>query len=156
MSNKDKLDEFYNAMKERGYTVKLYPLSVDSIVYRLSHIVTSENYYHYVIDERTILDAPIDYLINLIEKEFKQLKDSESEVHMRQIEKIEIALDEVRKFSNSYRDMPIRIKMNKDYYDLLVKESKHKTNPSNRYDSIFGLSFDIDNTVKTYEFIYRE
>ena len=75
VSWKNKIDDFYEAMKERGYKVKLNKSSVDPHVYELlEHVVTKDDFYHVSVKEHLIVDAPLEYVISLVEKEFEVLE----------------------------------------------------------------------------------
>jgi len=75
VSWKKKIDDFYEAIKERGYEVKLNEASVDPYVYeQLEHTVSKNNYHHVSVKEHFIVTAPLEYVIDIIEEEFKTLE----------------------------------------------------------------------------------
>lgn len=67
-----KIDEFYQEMKKRNYTVR-FDRDTDSHANNNTYIVTKEGYYHVAINQIAVLEAPIEYLIDKVEKQFELL-----------------------------------------------------------------------------------
>ncbi|MEK5175096.1 hypothetical protein NST63_18015 [Heyndrickxia sp. FSL W8-0496] len=70
-----KIKEFHDFMKERGYTVEVE--SLNQFVYDIRHIVTKDDHYYVSIEEKMIIEAPIEYLTEYVEKKFKLLEGNE-------------------------------------------------------------------------------
>lgn len=74
VSWKVKVEEFCRLMKQKGYKVKINEESMDPFDYRLEHIVSKDDYYHVSVSEKMIIEAPIEYSVQLVEEEFKRLE----------------------------------------------------------------------------------
>jgi hypothetical protein len=73
--NLNNLNAFYDEMKNRGYIVRFDESSFYQFQNENVHVVTKDNFYHVAIEEKVILEAPIDYLVNHVKHEFKRLEN---------------------------------------------------------------------------------